>query len=248
MFRSPQMLTLSCPLRSLLLREYHAAACSEHSAAARTLQERSSQVIHRRKEGSSFLTETLPCSAQLPVLSSDSEDHLLRETSRKRLRCKDFSQNSLIASSCLQSRRMPACRTLFSSTAQTFKKELLVRHLSTGADQRWVLNQPLSKPQLPSVYLSQTRAASYAAPREAVAWRDCLSPENENRCRQRLGPHLKLYEMDRKEKRGWIQSKAKSQARWASVLVSLCSVDGEPAFLFTLRSSMLKGRHKGDVR
>lgn len=142
---------------------------------------------------------------------------------------------------------MPARQTLFSSTAQTFKKELLVRHLSTCADQRWALNQPLSKPQLPSVYLSQTRAASYAAPREAVAWRDCLSPENENRCRQRLGPNLKLYEMDRKEKRGWIQSKAKSQARWASVLVSLCSVDREPAFLFTLRSSMLKGRHKGDV-
>uniref|UniRef100_A0A3B4F4N0 Nudix hydrolase 8 n=1 Tax=Pundamilia nyererei TaxID=303518 RepID=A0A3B4F4N0_9CICH len=35
--------------------------------------------------------------------------------------------------------------------------------------------------------------------------------------------------------------------RWASVLVSLCSLDGEPAFLFTLRSSTLKGRHKGDV-
>lgn len=243
------MLTLSCPLRSLLLREYHAATCSEHSAAAaRALQERSSEVIHRSKEGSSFLTETLPCSTHLPVLSSDSEDHLLRETSLKRLGCKDFSQNSYNGSSCLQSQRMPAWQTLFSSAVQTFKKELLVRRLSSCADQRWVLNRLLSKAQLPSVYLGQTRAVSHAAPREAVAWRDCLSPENENRCRQLLGPNLKLYETDRKEKRGWIQSKAKSQARWASVLVSLCSVDGEPAFLFTLRSSMLKGRHKGDVR
>lgn len=249
MFRSPQMLTLSCPLRSLLLREYHAAACSEHSAAARTLQERSSEAIHGCKEGSSCLTKTLPCSTQLPVLSSK-EDHLLRETSPKRLCCKDFSQNSLVGLSCLQSWRMPACQNLFSSPAQTFKKEFLVRHLSSCADQRWVSNHLFSKPQLPSVYLSRTRAASYAAPREAVAWRDCLSPENENRCRQRLGPNVKLYEMDRQEKRGWIQSKAKAKAkaRWASVLVSLCSVDGEPAFLFTLRSSMLKGRHKGDVR
>lgn len=29
--------------------------------------------------------------------------------------------------------------------------------------------------------------------------------------------------------------------------MSLCSVEAEPAFLFTLRSSTLKGRHKGDV-
>ncbi|KAK7882834.1 hypothetical protein WMY93_029008 [Mugilogobius chulae] len=39
----------------------------------------------------------------------------------------------------------------------------------------------------------------------------------------------------------------KKPARWASVLVCLCSVEDEPAFLFTLRSSTLQGRHKGDV-
>lgn len=242
------MRTLSCPLRSLLLREYYAATCSEHRAAARTLQERSSEVIHKCNEASSILTKTLPCSTQQLVLCSGTKGHVLRETSLKRLCCKDFSHNSLIVSSRLQSWRMPACQTLFSSSAKTFKKELLMRHLSSCTDQRWLLNQPLSKAQLSSVCLSQTRTASHAAPREAVAWRDCLSPENENRCRQRLGPNQKLYETDRKQKRGWIQSKATSPARWASVLVSLCSVDGEPAFLFTLRSSMLKGRHKGDVR
>lgn len=242
------MRTLSCPLRSLLLREYYAATCSEHSPAARTLPERSSAVIQKWNESSSILTKTLPCSTQLPVLCSGAEDHLLTEASSKRLCCKDFSQNSFIVSPPLQSRRMPACQTLFSATAKTLKKELLLRHFSSCTDQRRLSNQPVSNTHLSSVNLSQTRAVSHAAPREAVAWRDCLSPENESRCRQRLGPNLKLYETDRKQKRGWIGSKAKSQARWASVLVSLCSVDGEPAFLFTLRSSMLKGRHKGDVR
>uniref|UniRef100_A0A3Q4M3K7 Uncharacterized LOC102785037 n=1 Tax=Neolamprologus brichardi TaxID=32507 RepID=A0A3Q4M3K7_NEOBR len=68
---------------------------------------------------------------------------------------------------------------------------------------------------------------------------DCLSLGNENRCRQHLGPNLKLYKLQKGRKEG--------NQRWASVLVSLCSLDGEPAFLFTLRSSTLKGRHKGDV-
>lgn len=246
MFKSPQIWTLSCPLRLLLLKEYHAAGCFEHSGAARTLKERSSRVTHSCKEGSPFLPETSPCSKQLLDLSS--QHHMLRETSLEHLFCKDFNHNSSIGSSCLQSRKLPLCQTLLGSNAQSSKKELLVRHLSSCADQRWVLNQELSKPQLSSLYLSHTRAASHTAPCEAVAWRDCLSPDNENRCRQHLGPNVKLYETDRKEKRGWIQSKAKSQARWASVLVSLCSVHGEPAFLFTLRSSLLKGRHKGDVR
>ncbi|KAJ8280234.1 hypothetical protein GJAV_G00052150 [Gymnothorax javanicus] len=68
-----------------------------------------------------------------------------------------------------------------------------------------------------------------------------LSAENEARCRQILLPNVAVYERER----------AKAQARggqrgWAAVLVSLCSVGGEPALLFTLRSSKLKGRHKGD--
>ncbi|KAM3875296.1 mitochondrial coenzyme A diphosphatase NUDT8 [Diretmus argenteus] len=91
-----------------------------------------------------------------------------------------------------------------------------------------------------------TRALHRAAPREVTDLRDCLSLENEQRCRQILGPHLKLYEGD-KGRRGAGQTQGKGQGRWASVLVSLCSVEGEPAFLFTLRSSTLKGRHKGDV-
>lgn len=290
MFRSPRILTLSCPLRSLLLREYYAATCSEHAGViqqtARALKERNNKVIHRCKEDSCF-PETLQCSTQLPLLSSDSEDEKRRETSFKNLNCKaslschcpqcpqvsaaakakqefsswnctvvkDLSQNSLISSSRLQSRRRPVCQTLSSLTAKTCKllhsysdhRGHLVRHFSLRADQRWMLNQPLSKLQLSSDFLHQTRGVSQAAPHDAGSLRDCLSPENENRCRQCLGPNLKLYDTD-KGRKGWIQSKGKSQARWASVLVSLCSVHGEPAFLFTLRSSALKGRHKGDVR
>lgn len=63
----------------------------------------------------------------------------------------------------------------------------------------------------------------------------CLSAENETRCRKRLEPNTALYQKE----------KGKS---WAAVLVSLCTEGGEPALLFTLRSSTLKGRHKGDVR
>ncbi|CAI9535601.1 unnamed protein product [Staurois parvus] len=33
----------------------------------------------------------------------------------------------------------------------------------------------------------------------------------------------------------------------AGVLVTLCTFHGAPAFLYTLRSSKLKGRHKGDI-
>ncbi|XP_064159845.1 nucleoside diphosphate-linked moiety X motif 8 isoform X2 [Anguilla rostrata] len=67
-----------------------------------------------------------------------------------------------------------------------------------------------------------------------------LSAENEARCRRVLQPNMAVYEREK--------AKAKEGQRgWAAVLVSLCLVQGEPAFLFTLRSSTLKGRHKGDV-
>ncbi|KAJ7990211.1 hypothetical protein DPEC_G00297960 [Dallia pectoralis] len=81
-----------------------------------------------------------------------------------------------------------------------------------------------------------------SSPLEADPWQ-CLSPENEARCRQSLGPNEALYERDIRKMRG----ASGSFSKWAAVLVSLCSVDGESAFLFTLRSAELKGRHKGDV-
>lgn len=93
---------------------------------------------------------------------------------------------------------------------------------------------------------TQIRAVHRTVPCEDFAWRDCLSSGNEQRCRQILEPNLKLYEVE-KVRRGPSLSLGKKQARWAAVLVSLCSVEDEPAFLFTLRSCTLKGRHKGDV-
>ncbi|KAM6461685.1 mitochondrial coenzyme A diphosphatase NUDT8 isoform 5-T5 [Liasis olivaceus] len=59
-----------------------------------------------------------------------------------------------------------------------------------------------------------------------------LSWENEQRCRGLLKASTARY---RKETVG------------AAVLVSLCSVAGDPAILYTLRSSALTGLYKGEV-
>ncbi|XP_046718865.1 nucleoside diphosphate-linked moiety X motif 8 isoform X2 [Silurus meridionalis] len=69
---------------------------------------------------------------------------------------------------------------------------------------------------------------------QQAAFEDCLSAKNEERCRVHLQSNIALYEKQRGK-------------RWAAVLVSLCTVGEEPALLFTLRSSKLRGKHKGDV-
>ncbi|KAM8924569.1 mitochondrial coenzyme A diphosphatase NUDT8 [Pelodytes ibericus] len=56
-----------------------------------------------------------------------------------------------------------------------------------------------------------------------------LSDETERRCRETLSKTLP------------------TQSASAGVLVTLCSLKGVPSFLYTLRSSKLRGRHKGDV-
>ncbi|XP_053548349.1 mitochondrial coenzyme A diphosphatase NUDT8 isoform X2 [Bombina bombina] len=58
---------------------------------------------------------------------------------------------------------------------------------------------------------------------------DALSSETEKRCRETLSK-IPL-----------------PAAASAGVLVTLCSTDGVPSFLYTLRSPNLRGRHKGDV-
>ncbi|XP_048710810.1 mitochondrial coenzyme A diphosphatase NUDT8 isoform X2 [Caretta caretta] len=59
-----------------------------------------------------------------------------------------------------------------------------------------------------------------------------LSRENEQRCRGLLEASTRRY---------------RQEAVAAAVLVTLCSVGGYPALLYTLRSSTLTGQHKGDV-
>ncbi|XP_017346874.1 nucleoside diphosphate-linked moiety X motif 8 isoform X1 [Ictalurus punctatus] len=94
----------------------------------------------------------------------------------------------------------------------------------TSFQERWSQHGPMK---------SQVCGLHRRVPQQA-AFEDCLSAENEERCRVRLQSNTALYEKQR----------GKS---WAAVLVSLCTVGGEPALLFTLRSSKLRGRHKGDV-
>ncbi|KAB5550445.1 hypothetical protein PHYPO_G00053820 [Pangasianodon hypophthalmus] len=100
----------------------------------------------------------------------------------------------------------------------------LSKGLWTSYQERWSHLGPLK---------SQMCGLHRRVPQQA-AFEDCLSAKNEERCRGHLQSNTALYEKETGKSR-------------AAVLVSLCTVGGEPAFLFTLRSSKLRGRHKGDV-
>ncbi|XP_029922902.1 mitochondrial coenzyme A diphosphatase NUDT8 [Myripristis murdjan] len=293
MFRGPQILTRSCPVRPLLLgvRDSHSPALFEHPCARRrgdrALKERKHEGISGRKEGFSFSIRTASSSTALSISSLDYDNYLraastLNHTPKALLSnhhlppqvsgskpklasdpwkstiLEDLAQNPRalqtnhdcsMSTMCLKSWKRPwdMSQPLLSVTTKTpcnllqscsFHRQHFLRP--------WILNNFLCR--LPPCSLSSphSRAVHSAAPRETTVLRDCLSLENEERCRQCLRPNLKLYEVD-KVRSGAGQTQGKGQGRWASILVSLCSVEGEPAFLFTLRSSMLKGRHKGDV-
>lgn len=162
------------------------------------------------------------------------------------LKALNIYQNPLITTAPLGSlkRTRGVHQNPLSSTNKTHRL-LFTRPLSWSTRHTQMLKHSPGKPQPSSISSLQTRAASQTL--VAGVCRDCLSPDNEDRCRQRLGPNLKLYEAD-KGKTWSNTGPGRKQAKWASVLVCLCSVDGEPSFLFTLRSRTLTGRHKGDVR
>lgn len=159
----------------------------------------------------------------------------------------------LVNTTCLQPRTKPwdSCLPSLHCASKTqykhchinsFHRKHFLKPFSSLAQTLWILTHSHGTPSPTSVSFFQNRALHQAAPRVADGWKNCLSLENEQRCRKRLGPNVKLYNLDKLN-----SSQSQNQVKWASVLVCLCSVEGEPSFLFTLRSSTLKGRHKGDV-
>lgn len=243
MLRAPRMLSCTCTLRALFLRETQAAVQSEpvraawHDGGAQTHW--SYEKTPASKEGASLSTDTLSLPTCKPLLNSDSLSQRLKTVGKL-----DY----FIYGTCFPSRRKlwdsrPTSLSLTTQTGCYFQRPHVVRAFSLPAHQPQMFDHFHCKSS--RVFLHLTGDGSRAEPRLTDTWRDCLSSENENRCRQSLVSNMKLYEENKE--RQWLSSR-KNQAKWASVLVALCSVEGEPAFLFTLRSSKLKGRHKGDVR
>uniref|UniRef100_A0AAQ4PHK6 Nudix hydrolase domain-containing protein n=1 Tax=Gasterosteus aculeatus aculeatus TaxID=481459 RepID=A0AAQ4PHK6_GASAC len=268
--RRPQVLFASCPRRHLqLLRESHLSSFSEHTAAG---WRGARDATRRRYDGIPGSEErSLSRSAQLSLLNpnrnnpkqseasakatSSSHQHPPQGSASPNPKAVSAHRDCLINKTGLQPWRRPwDIRQPSHSSACNPERDLLqsksccrqhfVRSFSSLSCAPWISNHFHCSRPPSNLSAPITRALHRAAAREADGWRDCLSPMNETRCRQNLVPNLKLYEAG---KRGAGQSQGKNNGRWASVLVSLCSNQGEPAFLFTLRSSTLKGRHKGDV-
>ncbi|KAG2464098.1 nucleoside diphosphate-linked moiety X motif 8 isoform X2 [Polypterus senegalus] len=93
---------------------------------------------------------------------------------------------------------------------------------------------------LPMDCFCRRRYSSGLGELHSVTPHGCLSAENEARCRSELAKNVDLYSLSSAQEK-------KGQGRSAAILVSVCTAHGEPAFLLTLRSCKLTGRHKGDV-
>ncbi|XP_029026259.1 nucleoside diphosphate-linked moiety X motif 8 [Betta splendens] len=252
MFRSLQTLMRTCSQRFLLLLEepYLSASTENAGAVRQTLRcvngSRYTEIPGKSRSNAelSSSTETVSFSRQPSVFCLDCNNH--------RRKAGSAYSSVLARTSHLQPLRRPwgLCQALLSSTSKTvcrFSQNHLyhtqhpVRPLSLSSHTTGILNEVSYSLQAPQQRTNH-RAAAYVGD----AWRNCLSRENENRCRQTLAPNLKLYEVKNVGK-GSSRNQGKNQGKLASILVSLCSVGSEPVFLFTLRSSMLRGRHKGDV-
>lgn len=239
MLRAPQIRTCSGSLRPLVLRESPAGACSQPKCATWPDGRAATGWKHGPKEGTPLFTDPLTFPTCKPLPKSDPLSQRL-----KAVRILDYFING----TCFPSRRRlwdtrPTSLGLATKAGCYFPRPGVARAFSLLAQRPGTFHRSHSKSL--RLALPPSRAASQARPHVTGAWRDCLSAENESRCRQSLVSNLRFYQ-DNPDGR-WMSSR-RNQAKWASVLVALCSVEGEPAFLFTLRSSKLKGRHKGDVR
>ncbi|XP_029536532.1 uncharacterized protein LOC115141627 isoform X1 [Oncorhynchus nerka] len=301
MFRSPQILALTCPVRTLLLlsvRDPRVPALPEHACqrgngpkAGRSLCQGngggeeavplssaiSSHLVSRSTSGcESCLLNTAPqhplqkaTPPNRPQLSQDSSFVSLKHTPRLPVivACDPWKTTSLEhldnskATECSSDRKCLLQRRQTDNGSQCLSAEVKVNitfsvksnsysPVQSGTIHKDIFHRLLVStpkqwnvdPQRLLSLQSQGLHQSAASSPEGVL-RECLSLVNEARCRQSLEPNVALYEKDVRGERG----PSEAQWKWASVLVSLCSVEGEPAFLFTLRSTALKGRHKGDV-
>ncbi|XP_020363400.1 mitochondrial coenzyme A diphosphatase NUDT8 isoform X1 [Oncorhynchus kisutch] len=291
MFRSPQILALTCPVRTLLLsvRDPHVPALPEHACqrgngpkAGRSLCQGdgvngggeeaaiSSHLVSRSTSGcESCLLNTAPqhplqkaTPPNRPQLSQDSSFVSLKLTPRLPVivACDPWKTTSLEhldnskATECSSDHKCLLQRRQTDNGSQCLSAEVKV-NITFSPDQsgkihkdifhRLLVSTPkqwtVDPQRLLSVQSQGLHQSAASSPEGAM--RECLSLVNEARCRQSLEPNVALYEKDVRGERG----PSEAQLKWASVLVSLCSVEGEPAFLFTLRSTALKGRHKGDV-
>ncbi|XP_054650203.1 nucleoside diphosphate-linked moiety X motif 8 [Dunckerocampus dactyliophorus] len=260
MFRGPQMVIGS----SLRLNEAHTSVLSNPTCARWHVNEPTCEGLHGRRGCSFVSTETVSCPTKHSLFSSHCETQLTQQTSFHNLKFKaptkskllysrwkhtkvgDFVQNPetlnahqdcLATTACLPPRKRHGEPSHSHFTSQSYCSNFSYRQ-NFERSLQWLKNIH-NRAHAYSLSFHQTRAVH-------AAWSDCLTLDNENRCRQLLGPNLTIYEVD-KGRKCLSQNKGKNQGRWASILVSLCSVGGEPAFIFTLRSRTLTGRHKGDV-
>ncbi|CAN9511091.1 unnamed protein product [Ophioblennius macclurei] len=271
MLRHTHILTWPCPKRPL----QHLSALSELAGAGRpglrNVKERGSEEMDASGRDDSVSARTVSCLRQMSFSFSHCDNYHPTENSLQSVPSKAIPlnhhrhpQDSAAAKNkqasdlvstyldCLfnvtglrsRKRFWDFCQPSLSKT-YLHHMQHFVRPICLSTYAPWISNLH-SRPQFPSILLHQSRAVHQVVPRTENTWRDCLSPVNEDRCRQNLEPNLNLYQTEKSSK-GANLSQVNNRARAASVLVSLCSVEGEPSFLFTLRSSTLKGRHKGDV-